>query len=165
MNVLEILSRENRKLIEKRFFYRDKILKAVELEREKLIKANGGTHENIGASPTNRTSDPVGWRGMQLADIPSVTIEIEITPGQKKAEYIEWPERWLKVIDRTNSKFASGPCPLAMDLIEWRYRRQRNPDNICSEIGIDKRTYYIWLEGIINFAGMVAAELHIIKII
>jgi len=162
---LEILSRENRKKIEKRFFYRDKILKAVELEREKLIKANGGAHENIGASPTNKTSDPVGWRGMQLADIPSVTIEIEIAPGKKQTELIDWPERWLRVIERTQSKFANGACPLAADLIRWRYIKKEKPEATYMEIGIDKATYYNWLDGIINFAGMVAAELHIIKII
>ncbi len=162
---MEILSRETRKTIEKRFFYRDKILKAVELEREKIIKANGGMHENIGASPTNRTGDPVGWRGMQLADIPSVTIEVEITPGQKKAELIEWPERWLKVIERTQRKFTEGTCPLAADLIKWRYVKKERPEATYMEIGIDKATYYNWLDGIINFAGMVAAELHIIKII
>ena len=162
---MEILSRNIRKQIEKSFFYRDKILKAVELEKQRLIKGNGGIFENIGASPTNKTSDSVGWRGAMLADIPRVIIEVETAPGKKTAVLVEWPERWLKVIERTKKKLSEGDCPLAADLIERRYAKKQKPEATFAELRIDKATYYNWLEGIINFAGMIAAELHIIKII
>jgi hypothetical protein len=164
---MELLNSDTRKLIEDRFKYYHKIKKAVELERHALIHGTS-SHENIGASPTGRISDPVGTRAAKLADIPQVEIEIEYTDRgkiKKRVEIIKWPERWLRIVEHTQDRFNRGTSPLIAEMITQRYFRQMAPTAVYVEMGIGERTFYDWREDIICCAAMFAIELRVINLL
>lgn len=162
---MELLNSDTRRLIEDRFKYYYKIKKAVELERHALIHGTS-SHENIGASPTGRISDPVGTRAAKLADIPRVEIEVEYTDRgkiKKKIEIIDWPERWLRIVEQTQERFNRGSCPLAVNLIEERYFKRKTPTAVYMEMGIGEQTFFNWRSDVLHCAAMFAIELRVIN--
>lgn len=164
---MELLTSDDKRLIEDRFKYYHKIKTAVELARHAL-KHGRNVHENIGASPTGRISDPVGTVAVMLAEIQQVEIEIEYLDRgktKKKIEIIKWPERWLKIVEHTQKRFSQGSCPLAADLITQRYFKQMKPTAVYMEMGIGEQTFFDWKRDIVHCAAMFAIELRVINLL
>ena len=151
---MKIINKNDERAIRKHFENYRKIRHAVDLRREELIKtsAKAISYDRDNLQPTNRISDPVGIRGQQLAYIRAV----EIAPS----EVVTHPEKWLKVIENTVTKFND----LRGEVIERRYFRQETPDKICLDMALPKSTFYDWDEDILFFAAMLCVQVGLLKV-
>lgn len=148
------LERSTLSKIERYFYIYDKIKRAVELRKEELIKGGKSfTYDEIQTQPNNRTSDPVGIRGAELAYISHVRLEDN--------QVITDPEKWIVVIENTRAKFKND---LRGELIEMRYIQKRRVGYIYIEMRISERTFFDWREDILSYAAFHCYRFDLLKI-
>lgn len=77
--------------------------------------------------------------------------------GYKK---LDANDPWKNVIDSVLQKYQGTEKG---ELIKLRYFRRKSEVQICMELYISRRSYYSWIQDIINDLTIMAAYEHLIK--
>jgi len=127
---LSVLSRKQKKYIDKLFFNEAKLREAVGELRTALVTDAAGS-----ADPTAKEAVAT------LADLPEIM-------GCKQ------PEVWLRVMDLTWKRYHEhhhiGKC------MRGRYQRHESPQRTSIENAIVEGTYWLWREEFLTYAAMMA---------
>lgn len=136
--------------IEFMMYHRQEIKRAIAEERER----QKGGHSGGGSSGHAFVSDPTALQGIKAA---TELISVNIDSGN----VIKWPERWLRVIDKTYEQAGD----LQRAVMQARYEDHEIATRTCMRLAIGKTLYYGLLDNALAFAGMAACQMGLMRII
>lgn len=125
--------------------------------RDAVEEARANKRGHTGGTQTGHAfiSDPTAGEAIRNVEELSV---VEIEGGGR----VEWPERWLRVIDAVRSW--CGNDALKSEIFARRYERGENSHITCYAVNIEINTYYYFLREIRSFALQCAAQCQVIRV-
>ncbi len=140
---MAVLDRNTFRLIERYLYSYRELVEGLEIIKSDIIE--GGNRElTEWGGGTPYVSDPTAIRGVRLC----------------KTNIIE-QEHWIRVIEQTMYKYAGTEKGRLMQL---KYERELSEREICSELHIERATYYNWRQDIVMYAALVAAQEGLIRV-
>ena len=141
---MAVLNRHTYKKIEY-YFYNYFLLKNEAAEKEEeIIKSQGSSKDILKldwATNKNKT-DITAAKAMRLCEL------------QEK-------EKWLRVIGAVIERYRDTE---KLKLIEKKYFEGLSEVQICTELHVERRTYYIWRNEIVLFAAIIAVQEGVLKV-
>lgn len=144
-------TRKYSKLIERRFFQKEKIERAVwEAKNDSgSVKTGGGGHAFV--------SDPTANKALRNV-VPLKSVDIEV--GKNEVETIRDPEKWLQVIHATYRHYEGG---IVESLLKYRYAGETY-QKTCMNLHISSTTYYQMITEVQQFALACACQVGLVRV-
>ncbi|HJI09864.1 hypothetical protein [Phascolarctobacterium faecium] len=148
---MSIISRKTLNIINKKYRQRNSIEQAV--WRTKLERLDRGSYTgNIGYSQP----DPTGNAAIRNAE---EVLKVEITNEHGFIVTIDYPERWLKVMDTMIYHYQQNDDDRhqkTQEIIMRRYFKGESPDVTAGLLGIGRTTYFELLDKFLADTAAVA---------
>lgn len=148
-------------LVEKMFYYYDRIKREVEICREEQGYYQSGGKTGGGSSTHAFISDPTATIAMKhYQPLAKVIINAE----RLDEEVIAQPEKWLTVVEQTLFFFSSNEDELVSEVLRRRFfeNEPMRKTQLDLEIGVEK--YYRLRDIGIGYARECAIQLGLIKV-
>lgn len=137
-----MLDRKMRKRIEWAFYHYDELKKqGAEYLLELAEQGVTAQYEGVGIHSSD-VSNPTESKGIKVA-------------GNTAAA-------WCKVVERTKERYQCDANK--SELLRLKYKTGLKETKLCSELYLDRRTMYYWLDDMLTFATMIAIQEKVIKI-
>lgn len=145
-------------LVEKMFYYYDRIRREVEIARAEQGYYQSGGKTGGGSSNHAFISDPTATIAMRRSQaIAKVIINAE----RLDEEVIAQPEKWIVVVEQTLKCFQCSPTG---EVLCRRYLRNESIVRTCMELEISDDKYYKLRDDGISYARECAIQLGLIKV-
>lgn len=146
-------------LVEKMFWYYNRIKKEVEIIRSEQGYYRSGGKTGGGSSNHAFISDPTATIAMKhYQPVAKVVINAE----KLDEEVVVQPEKWLTVVEQTFCNFEDEE--LINELLRRRFFENEPMARTCTEIGIGYDKYYRLRDIGISYARECAIQLGLIKV-
>lgn len=146
-------------LVEKMFWYYERIKKEVDTVRSEQGYYQSGGKTGGGSSNHAFISDPTATIAMKhYQPVAKVVINAE----RLDEEVVAQPEKWLIVVEQTFNHFKNEK--LISELLKRRFFRNEPMARTCTEIGIGYDKYYRLRDAGISYARECAIQLGLIKV-
>ena len=140
---MAVLKRQTYKKIEYYFYNYFSLMRDVKEKREEILSSQGSSKDILKLE----------------ANISSQKTEITAVKAIKLCELQE-KEKWLCVIESVLKHYKNTE---KLKLIEKKYFEELSEVQICTELNIERRTYYVWRNEIVLFAAIIAAQEGLLK--
>lgn len=147
-------------LVEKMFWYYDRIKREVEIARAEQGYYQSGGKTGGGSSNHAFISDPTANIAMKhYQPIAKVIIDAE----KLNEQIIAQPEKWLVVVEQTFMFFDDDPAPVS-EVLRRRYLENESIIRSCIDLEITDDKYYKLRDIGIGYARECAIQLGLIKV-
>lgn len=140
---MAVLDRHTYKKIEYYFYNYFSLMRDVKEKQEEILSSQGSSKDILKLE----------------ANISSQKTEITAVKAIKLCELQE-KEKWLCVIESVLKHYKNTE---KLKLIEKKYFEELSEVQICTELNIERRTYYVWRNEIVLFAAIIAAQEGLLK--
>lgn len=145
-------------LVEKMFYYYDKIRREVETVRSEQGYYQSGGKTGGGSSNHAFISDPTATIAMKHYQ---PVAKIIINADRLDEEVIAQPEKWLVVVEQTLAHFQ---CTQTAKVLCSRYIKNESIVKTCMDLEISDDKYYKLRDAGISYARECAIQLGLIKV-
>lgn len=139
---MAVLNRRTYKKIEYYFYNYFLLMRDVKEKREEIISSQGSSKDVLKFDGATNKTDITAAKTMKLCEL------------QEK-------EKWLRVIGAVLERYKNTE---KLKLIEKKYFEGLSEVQICTELHIERRTYYIWRNEIVLFAAIIAVQEGVLKV-
>lgn len=148
-------------LVEKMFYYYDRIKREVEICREEQGYYQSGGKTGGGSSTHAFISDPTATIAMKhYQPLAKVIINAE----RLDEEVIAQPEKWLTVVEQTLFFFSDNEDELVSEVLRRRFFENEPMRRTQTELAISEDKYYRLRDIGIGYARECAIQLGLIKV-
>ncbi len=148
-------------LVEKMFYYYDRIKREVEICREEQGYYQSGGKTGGGSSTHAFISDPTATIAMKhYQPLAKVIINAE----RLDEEVIAQPEKWLTVVEQTLFFFSNNEDELVGEVLRRRFFENEPMRRTQTELAISEDKYYRLRDIGIGYARECAIQLGLIKV-
>lgn len=139
---MAVLNRRTYKKIEYYFYNYFLLMRDVKEKREEIISSQGSSKDVLKFDGATNKTDITVAKAIRLCEL------------QEK-------EKWLRVIGAVIERYRDTE---KLKLIEKKYFEGLSEVQICTELHIERRTYYIWRNEIVLFAAIIAVQEGVLKV-